>query len=556
MKKRFDIIIVGSGASGGAAAYSLADAGFRVAVLEKGRLIRREEFSKDEIAYCRRDIVTPSLFGEFHTIEQYERGEWTETPTYESGWSFWNGNIVGGSSNFMSGMFHRMHPDDFRLLSAYGTIDGANIVDWPIDYDELEPYYTLAEELAGISGRAQLHPHLGHRSSRDFPQPPTRENSVTALFDRSCRELGITPLITPRAILSQDRGERRSCYYSNYCGSYGCSSGAKGSSREAFLIPALATGNLSLLSNTHVKKILSNRTRVTGVIAVDTLTMKEFELEADIVIVAAQAHESVRLLLNSANRYHPDGLANSSGELGKNLIFSSGGAGQGVLHREDFDAKEFDAFMQRGLFVNRSILDWYIRSDWLGKKSKGGLVEFMFEHQNIIARAIKTAGSEEKLLWGEALGKKLKDRFFDTKTVRYEIFNDWLPTDACFITLDTGRRDRYGMNVGKMRLYQHPHDMKIAKETAKQCEQLLAEMGARDISSSISTLPPQNLIAGGCRFGDDPKRSCLDRNCRSHDLANLYVVDASFIPTGGSVPYTWTLYANALRVADSIIKNC
>ena len=122
------------------------------------RLMKREEFSKDELAYCRRDLVTPSLFDEYHTIEEKVDGEWVATPTYESGWSFWNGNIVGGSSNFMSGMLHRLHPDDFRLKSKYGEIKGANVADWPISYNELEPYYALAEELVGISGHYEKHP--------------------------------------------------------------------------------------------------------------------------------------------------------------------------------------------------------------------------------------------------------------------------------------------------------------------------------------------------------------------------------------------------------------
>jgi len=173
MSKIYDAIVIGSGASGGTVAHQLAQAGYKVALLEKGRLIKRDEFTKDELAYCHRDVVTPSLFDEFHTIEELEDGKWIERPTYESGWSFWNGNIVGGSSNLMSGMFHRMHPNDFKLLSKFGEIEGANVVDWAISYEELEPYYTLAEELIGISGKAQTHPYEPPRSRKDFPFPPT-----------------------------------------------------------------------------------------------------------------------------------------------------------------------------------------------------------------------------------------------------------------------------------------------------------------------------------------------------------------------------------------------
>jgi choline dehydrogenase-like flavoprotein len=455
----------------------------------------------------------------------------------------------------MSGMFHRLHPDDFRLRSKYGDIEGANVVDWPISYADLEPYYTLAESLIGISGRYTPHPFEPPRSTPDFPQPPTRENAVVRLLDKSCQAQGVTPLVTPRAVLSRDSGHRNACYYSNFCGSYGCSSGAKSSSREALLTPALATGRLTLLTNTHVKQLVTgNKEKVDHALAVDTLTGKEKRIYGRLFVVAAQAHESVRLLLNSANKDHPDGLANSSGELGKNLLFSGGGSGQGELHKDTLKEISFEALMQTGLFVNRSVLDWYFIDNWWDGKFKGGSVEFMFEHQNIISRAIKDNYEDDKLVWGEALGERVVERFTQQKSIRFEIFNDWLPNDNCFVTLDTTHKDRYGMPVGKLRVQGHPQDVKVGKYIAKKCEVILEEMGAKHIYSSVSSAPAQNLIAGGCRFGNDPKTSVLNKQCQTHDIPNLFVADASFMPTGGSVAYTWTIYANALRVADHIVE--
>lgn len=551
----FDVVIIGSGASGGAVAYMLCKAGYKVAVLEKGRLMTREEFSKDELAYCRRDLVTPSLFDEYHTIEEKVEGKWVVTPTYESGWSFWNGNIVGGSSNFMSGMLHRLHPDDFRLKSKYGEIRGANVVDWPISYNELEPYYALAEELVGISGHYEKHPFEPPRSTPNFTQPPTKENAVVRLLDKSCKSLDITPLVTPRAVLSKDKPGRDACYYSNLCGSYGCSSGAKGSSREALLKPALATGNLTLMSNTHVKYLhTSTKEAVDHAVVVDTLTGKERKIKGKMFVVAAQAHESARLLLNSANTYHPNGLGNSSGELGKNLLFSGGGSGQGELHEDTLKEIKFKELMTTGLFVNRSVLDWYFVDHLWDGTFKGGSVEFMFEHQNIITRARKNGYENGKLVWGTALGERIVKRFSEQKSIRFEIFNDWLPNDDCFVSLDTTHKDKYGMPVGKLRMEGHPQDIKVGEYIAKKCEKILKEMGAHNIYSSVSSVPPQNLVAGGCRFGNDPRTSVLNKYCRAHDVHNLYVADASFMPTGGSVAYTWTIYANALRVADHIIK--
>lgn len=551
----YDVVIVGSGASGGAVAYTLCKAGYKVAVLEKGRIMSREEFSKDELAYCRRDLVTPSLFDEYHIIEEKVDGEWVATPTYESGWSFWNGNIVGGSSNFMSGMLHRLHPDDFRLKSKYGDIEGANVVDWPIGYNELEPYYALAEELVGISGHYEKHKHEPQRSTLNFTQAPTKENAVVKLFDKSCKALNIMPLVTPRAVLSRNKPGRDACYYSNLCGSYGCSSGAKGSSREALIKPAFATGNLTLMTNTHVKSLhTENKEEVSHAVVVDTVTGKEKHIKAKMFVLAAQAHETARLLLNSANKFHPDGLANSSGELGKNLLFSGGGSGQGELHKEGLKEISFEDLMTTGLFVNRSVLDWYYVDHWWDGKFKGGSVEFMFEHQNIITRARKNNEEEGKLVWGAELGERVVKRFREQKSIRFEIFNDWLPNDDCFVSLDPTHKDKYGMPVGKLRIEGHPQDVKVGKYIASKCEIILEEMGAKNIYSSISSTPPQNLVAGGCRFGDNPETSVLNKYCRAHDVKNLYVADASFMPTGGSVAYTWTIYANAFRVADHIVK--
>lgn len=551
---KFDVVIVGSGASGGAVAYTLCKAGFKVAVLEKGRAITKEEFSKDELAYCRRDILTPNLKDEFHVLEQKVDGKWVSTPTYENRWSFWNGNILGGSSNLMSGMFHRLHPDDFKLKSKYGSIDGANVVDWPISYDELEPYYAKVEELIGVSGKFKEHKYEPPRSTDDFPFPPLKENKITELFDKSCKELGVEPLVTPRAIISEPKGHRDSCYYSNLCGSYGCSSGAKSSSREALLMPALATGNLTIMTNTYVKYLESNETNVESVVVVNTVTNKEHKIYANHFVLAAQAHESARLLLNSANQFHPDGLANSSKEVGKNLVFSGGGYGVGTFYKEDLKDISFDELMQKGLFINRSILDWYFVDDWWDGKFKGGSVEFMFEHQNIISRARKSANGKNSLLWGSELSSALNRKFNESKTVRFEVFNDWLPNNNCFLELDKTYKDKYGMSVGKLRLEGHKKDVEVGEYIAKKCVDVLKKMGAKDIGYSVTSAPPQNLVAGGCRFGDNPKTSVLNKYCQAHDVKNLFVADASFMPTGGSVAHTWTIYANALRVADHMVK--
>ncbi|MFC1760226.1 FAD-dependent oxidoreductase, partial [Candidatus Neomarinimicrobiota bacterium] len=199
MSYDYDICVIGSGAGGAPIAYELAKAGKSVVVLEKGPWFRTEDFTKDELSCCRRSVYTPNLRDEQHVIEdRNSNNEWIGKSTFDSGRDFWNGNMVGGSSNLMSGYFHRLKPEDFRLLSEFGTIEGANIVDWPISYDDLEPYYTRVEHIVGVSGKVVKHPYLEPRSTENFPFSPTAENPITKNIDKACRKLGYHSIPTPR----------------------------------------------------------------------------------------------------------------------------------------------------------------------------------------------------------------------------------------------------------------------------------------------------------------------------------------------------------------------
>jgi choline dehydrogenase-like flavoprotein len=543
---KYDVCIVGSGAGASGVAHTLTKAGLKVVMLERGGFLKEKDFSKDEIAYCKRDIITPNLKESYHTIEAFENGKWVKTPTYVTESSFFNGNIVGGSSNFMSGYFHRLKPVDFKLLSTYGAIKGANIVDWVIDYEELEPYFEKVERLVGVSGEVTPYKYHEPRSTKDFPYPPLKEHPISKHIDNSCQSLGFVPYKTPRAILSKPKDERNNCYYSNYCGSYACSSGAKGSARASLLQPALKSGNLTIITHAFVKKLKEKNEKVTQAIYVDTQTKKEHSIKANLFVVAGQAVETSRLLLNSKSKNFPNGLANNSGQVGKNLLFSAGGVGYGHFDEKSIPLKEL---MVEGLFVNRSLCDWYEID-----KMKGGVIDFLFEHANPISKASKQRWNGNTLLWGKPLQDKIFKKFTATKQLNFEVFNDWLPTDNCFVSVDDKYKDIYGVPVANIRRGAHPHDLKVARLLAKKAIKVLENMGAKHIQSSMSNYPPSNLQAGGCRFGDDPKTSVLNKHCQAHEVSNLFISDGSFMPTGGSVTYTWTIYANAFRVGDYIVN--
>lgn len=551
-----DICVVGSGAGGAPIAYELSKTGKSVIVLEKGPWFKTEDFTKDEIACCRRSVYTPNLKDERHVIEKKNSdGAWIGKSTYDTGRDFWNGNMVGGSSNLMSGYFHRLKPIDFRLLSEFGPIDGANIVDWPITYNELEPYYTKVEHIVGVSGTVIDHTFQEQRSTKSFPFPPTAEHPIAKKIDDACSKLGFQSIPTPRAILSQSALGRSACSYSNYCGSYGCATDAKGSARAALLNPAIKTGNCKIIPHAMVYELESNPA---GNVATANFYDKKGKIKsisAKIFVVACQASESARLLLMSRGVKHPNGLANNNGQVGKNLVYSAGGSGSGDILYENYNESEIAQLKIRGLFVNRSLQDWYTIDDKrFGDRVKGGTIDFLFRHANPISRANSQKWGNNGLLWGKPLKDKIHAYFTEGRHLRFEVFNDWLPTDNCFVSLDPNVKDKWGNPVGRIRTDYHNHDLKVGRYLAQKAEEVLEHMGAENIYSNISGSPPPNLVAGGCRFGNDPKTSVLNSDCRAHDVENLYVTDASFMPTGGSVPYTWTIYANSFRVADKIVN--
>ncbi len=557
MSQDYDVCIIGSGAGGGPVALELAKAGRSVLILEKGPWLTEKDYFKDELACCVRSVYTPQLKDEKHVIEeQYQDGSWQGESTEESGWDFWNGNVVGGSSNFMSGFFYRLKEKDFRLLSEFGKIEGANIADWPISYDDLEPYYTKAETEIGISGRVQQHQYLEPRSTKKFPYPPTLEHPIVNRIDKACEQLGFTALKTPRAILPKAAMGRNGCQYSGFCGSYGCSTGAKGSSRAALLNQAVATGHCKIIANAKVVKLESDQQG--NVISVDYFdeNNNKKSVSAKTYVVACQAIETSRLLLSSTGVKHPKGLGNNHDQVGKNLLFSAGGSGTGEMTYSKLDKVAVEQLKMRGPFVNRGLQDWYFINDKkMGGKAKGGTIDFLLRHPNAISKAMSVKWDEnDKLVWGKDLKRKLKSAFNTSQDLRFEVFNDWLPTDNCFVSLDSKVKDKWGTPVAKIRIGYHEHDLKVGEYLSQKALKVLQKMGADNIRYSVSGSPPPNLVAGGCRFGNDIKTSVLDANCKVHDVDNLYVTDGSFMPTGGSVPYTWTIYANSFRVADIIKK--
>ncbi|MBK8926254.1 MAG: GMC family oxidoreductase [Crocinitomicaceae bacterium] len=551
---KYDVCIIGSGAGAGPVIYELALAGFEVLVLEKGPWFKTEHFTKDEMTATRRAIYTPAFKDEFHVLEtQNANGEWTAMPTHESRRDFWNGSAVGGSSNFMSAYFHRMKPNDFILATTFEKIEGSNIENWPITYDELEPYYTKVEQVVGVSGKVIQHKFLEPRSSEDFIFPPLETNKIADWFSAAALKKGYEMIPAPRGIISQPHEDRNACYLSNYCGSFGCSSDGKSSSRAALINPALKTGRVQVMADSKVFHLETDSENRIVKAWYYTLNGEKKSAEAKLFVVAAQAIETCRLLLMSKNPSCPNGLSNNSGQVGKNLLFSAIGTGSGNIQFEDFATEKIAEINNPMTFVNRAIQQFYeINQPGTGKKIKGGTIDFLLEHSNPMPKSIRLKKEDGKLVYGSEFKRKLQVYFTEQKRVRFEVFCDWIPHDDCYVALDSEYKDKWGDPVARVRLGYHPANREPGNFLVEIGKEILTEMGAKNVSGGTTSSPPENLQAGGCRFGNDPKKSVLDKNCKSHEVPNLYITDGSFMPTGGSVPYTFTIYANAFRVAEKI----
>ncbi len=538
----YDAVVIGSGAGGGPLAYELAKSGARVLVLEKGRRIERKELIHDELKICRGDFFTPSEEDEPHVLV---RGSSKPARSREG----WLANCVGGSTVHMSGFFLRLKPEDFRLRTELGELPGTSLADWPITYAELAPFYDRVEHVVGVSGKAGVNPFEEPRSG-PFPFPPLDEHPFAKELDKSCAALGYHAFPLPRAILTRPVGDRGPCSYCALCGSYGCETGAKGSTAASVLPMAEATGRCEIRPNCMVYEIEVGPTGLaTGVLYFDREGRMQ-RARGRAVVASCTAIESARLLLNSRSSLFPDGLGNGNGLVGKNLTFSN--------HRDGF--ARFDLGKQQAArpwltdkepFIHRCVQDFYFRPQ--PDVPRGGTLSFLFSHINPIgaaeAQAIDVSGD---LTFGKDLKDRIRDRIRGSVTVQFESFCESLANPGMHVSIDPDVRDKWGIPAARMTLAHHPHDLAAAEIVHQRGMEILGALGPDETWAPYQFGESMILQYGTCRFGKDPGKSVLDANCRSHEVKNLYVVDGSFMPNPGGVPPTMTIMANSFRVGEKL----
>jgi choline dehydrogenase-like flavoprotein len=529
-----DFAIVGSGAAGGVLAKELSRNGFRVVVLEQGPYLKETDFSHNEIEVFIHHQLTNNPQLQPTTFRKRPEDKARVQP------AIMYGRCVGGSSVHFTANFWRFHEIDFIEGSKVGEVPGANLVDWPIHYSDLEPYYTKVEWEVGVSGLAGASPFDPPRS-KPYPMPPLPVKGCGVVLERAAWKLGYHPFPAPMAILSQPRPGRDACVNCGFCLGFGCEVGAKSTSLSAMIPLAEASGRCEIRPNCYVHRIAMDKNgRATGVEYFDVKRNTQLQ-KAKAVILCANGAETPRLLLLSACTQFPDGLANSSGVVGKNLMPNGGAVAYGVLDEPLNDYK--------GPAVSRIFHDFYeLDHNKVGFYGGGGLdARFDFTPASFALNGLPpgTPG------WGKDFKKALRQNF--TRTFEIFCHATSLPVESNSFTLDPDVKDAWGLPALRMTFRDHPNDLKMMEWMMDRAMEILDAAGAK--TKWHAPVGEQEFavhLLGTCRMGKDPKTSVINTDHRTHDVRNLFICDGSSLVTSGRGQPTMTIQALAFRAADRI----
>jgi len=549
----FQTIIVGSGPGGATAADELTRAGRSVVIFERGHnyLISSDYphdlmqvFSNDELKYTFRHFLGPDPWLEPRTFRRTESdgdrllvGEVNNLPA-----------TVGGGSVHADGKLYRFREDDFRMLTELGPAPDANVADWPLTYDDLEPYYATAERLIGVAGLATANPLAAWRSG-PYPMPPGPPMYGSLLTSAAAERLGYHPYPAPSGVNSVPYDERPACNNCGFCADFGCPIHAKGGPGPA-LRRALRTGRADLRADAFVSRILVNGGRATGVEWIDVHGATHQEL-ADEIVVAAGAMETPRLLLLS-------GFTNPN--IGRNLMFH--------LQTFAFGEVPYELHGHKGRSVTH-VHDDHIIVDDLARKAaqcsglpwiKGGLVEHIAPSKVI---------AEAKLYpWGHEHRRHMRRSPMREHFLGFCMHGEDLPQVQNRVDLDPRIRDFRGIPVARTTYEPHPHEIVASEHHGDRLTSILREAGAANLivatsptttgeltsaHADISVVPGSRHIAGTARMGRNPRTSVCDEWGRLWEARNVLVADSSLFPTISGYGPTLTLVALAIRNVDGFL---
>jgi len=539
-RKEVDFVIIGSGASGGVFARELSTAGFDVVVLEQGPYRRAGDFVHDEMAVQFLGEMTrhpswsdPQTFRRSESERATVQADGPPTALYARG--------VGGSSVHFTANYWRMRPVDFKERSLLGEISGTGFADWPISYEELEPYYSRVDWEIGVSGaQGPFDPPR----SRPYPVPPLPLNSSGALLERGARKLGWHAQPAPMAILSQPHNNRAACMHCGFCMGYGCEANAKSSTLAAMIPLAEATGRCEIRPLSTVFRIETNQKgRVSEVAYLDAGGGQHAQ-KAKAVIVAANGGETPRLLLMSESSRFPQGLANSSGLVGKYLMPNSHSLSQAIF---DEPLNEY-----KSVQVTRIVHDFYEHDPKRGFYGGGGIDARAFIQATPILFS-ETGLPPGSPRWGKAHKDMLRHTF--TRRMAVLTSSTSLALESNNVTLDPDLKDAAGRPAMRITYQDSENDMALMRFMQDRAVEILEAAEARTVwrDPVVSETVFAHLL-GTCRMGADPAASVVDPYHRSHEVPNLFICDGSSLVTSGRGQPTMTIQALAFRAAEHIVE--
>ncbi len=548
-----DVVVVGSGASGAMAAYVLTKAGVKVLMLEAGR--NYDPASETPMLNWEREAPLRGAGTKDKPFGYYDatiRGGWDiegepYTQADNAGFKWWRSRMLGGRTNHWGRHVPRFGPYDFKPKSR----DGLG-VDWPISYEDVAPYMDRTEALIGVCGAntgLENHPD----SSPGVLQPPPKPRVPELLIQAATRKLGIPCVPSRRAILTRDmphpHAPRSACYYASPCGR-GCAIGAAFQTTTSLLPMALATGKLRIVTNAMAHQVRTDaQGRATGVAYFDTHDNTEHFVGARAVVLGASACETARILLNSA----PHGLANSSGQLGRNLLDTIGVNIHGQIPAlEGRPRYNEDGNNQEHLYI-----PW-----WLYKEQHAGQLDFPrgyhFEFGGGFGAPNAWFGLEGQ---EDGYGAKLKEdaRRYYGSGVGFALRGEMIPNDDCYCELDPEVKDRYGIPVLRFHWKWTSHELNQVKHGMETARQIIETMGGK--VTSRDRTPEEAIAAGGeiihevgaVRMGDDRRTSVTNQYGQTWDVPNLIVVDGGVFASNAHKNPTLTMMAIAWRSTDELV---
>ncbi|MFC9691180.1 GMC oxidoreductase [Kribbella sp. NPDC056951] len=538
---RYDVVVVGSGAGGGAAAQVIAESGRSVLVVEAGRYPTTASLARDHLRNPRSVAGLPAVtdpdpqgrprVAVVDGVTSYPLppdGEWGN-----------NAFTVGGGTRVYGAQAWRFVPRDFRMASTYGVPEGSGLADWPISYVDLAPYYALAEQRFGVSGGGTDPWH----APRELPMPPLPRTGPAHRLAAAAKTLGWGTLDVPLLINSVDYQGRAACVRCGQCVGFACPVEAKSGTHNTALPAALATGNCTLLTETTAERLVVRNGRVVGVALVDGQLWRR-TIECDEVVVAAGASETPRLLLNSAHDAEPNGLGNNQDQVGRYLQAHVYAGAVGLFDDE--------------------------LADLIGPGVSIATCDFRHGNQGIVGGGmlanefVPTPAATYDYLTGAGLIPRAG--LAGKQAMRHEArrmlrvvgpIHEVTSADSR-IQVDPQLKDRFGNPVAKISGSIHPEDVRAhAFMSAKANEWLLAAGATRTAVGSIGTTGRASTgqhQAGTCRMGDDPARSVTDPYGRVWGHDNVHIADASVHVTNGGVNPVLTVLAGSLRISEHLVR--